>query len=292
MRAPEPDPASLLPREEAGLPISIWSAIEHTWLGLASPPLAERSAAEGWHPDDPGAYCWRCGRSAGAFAVGADGCSECESTRVPWARVVRLGSYLPPLSALVREVKFTAFPRLGVDLGRLLGSAIASALREAVAEGRLAPGPRVEIVPVPTSFRRRLARGIDHAAAIARGVAGVAPTGETWRVRPDLSRSHRPSQLSVNPSGRARNVAGSMRPSARGQWRRNWSAWRARESLTTPSTGQVSRVTVLIDDVMTTGATMREACRAYRLLYGTADTELWAGVLAVTPPRGENAREA
>src|SRR5438552_1298166 len=86
-QANPPDPTLPL-----GLP-GLWRSIEQTWLGLSTPPLAERLAAAGWHPDSPDSYCPRCGTTVGPHESGADGCPACRERRLPWERMIRLGSY-------------------------------------------------------------------------------------------------------------------------------------------------------------------------------------------------------
>src|SRR5947208_435705 len=83
--APAPPPP---PR--AGLAGFVCS-IEEVWLGLSTPPLADRIAAAGWTPDPPDGYCARCGSTVGPYASGPDGCPACRSRRLPWERLIRLG---------------------------------------------------------------------------------------------------------------------------------------------------------------------------------------------------------
>jgi predicted amidophosphoribosyltransferase len=218
-------------------PPSAWSQIERVWLGLVTPPLPERMAQAGWAPDDPAAYCPRCGGTVGPFEVASPGtadpgCTMCRGKTVAWEQAVRLGEYGGLLRDLVHEVKFTAWRRLGQDLGLMLGERVRAALE---AEG-LNPAC-VAVVPVGMTFWRRMHRGIDHAMVLSRGVAKA--TG--GQVVPALSRSYRPSQVSVSPSQRWRNVAGSFRLK--------------------PGVDLSGRLVIVVDDVRTTGATMTAACR-------------------------------
>lgn len=230
--------------------------VEREWLDPVSLPLAERARDAEWQADPPSNYCEHCGCSLGEFESSELGCSRCASARLPWDRCVRLGSYAPPLAEWICEVKFTRFRALGYDLGRALG-------RSLRVSGLPLASSRVVIVPVPCSLRRRLSRGIDHAAVIARGVA--------WELGLPLVRAlrrrHRPSQRAVALSARVSNVSGSM-------LRRN------RVNLS-------GTLAVLIDDVMTTGATMRAAARSLRTgLVEIRPRSVWAAVAAVTPDPG------
>lgn len=241
----------------------LWGAVERTWLDVTAAPLAERLARAAWSPDIPGAdYCARCAHSVGVAEAGADGCASCRARRLPWSVGVRLGPYMPPLDDLVREVKFTRWRRLGLDLGRLLGAAVAAELvRREVAEEPV-------IVPVPSTFARRLVRGIDHARTLADGVAEA--TG--GRVCEALWRRHRRTQLGLTPGQRARNVAGTN------HLRRGVAPMLA------------GRLIVLVDDVITTGATMRTAghavARGLRAAGSPPPSRIWAAVVAVTPEAG------
>ncbi len=255
-------------------PASAWGAIEDVWLDLVAPPLPRRMAQLGWAPDPPEAYCHRCGATVGPYEATEAGCTACESRRLPWRRLVRLGEYRPPLSLFVQEVKFTGWRRLGRELGQLLAGAVGHALEAA---GRDPDGALV--VPVPTTFRRRMVRGIDHTHVLAAAVA------RTLRVplRQPLRRRHRPSQLDVLPSDRASNVSGTMR------------LGRPRRLARAIQAGAGGTI-VVVDDVTTTGATLRATCRALQQgLRGVPAAErphIWTAVLCWTPPAGGPQRRA
>jgi predicted amidophosphoribosyltransferase len=204
----------------------------------------------------------------------AAGCTACRRQRLPWERTVRLGEYDGLLRDLVHEVKFTAWRQLGVTVGRLLGRSLAAALRE---DG--VNPDRTILVPMPTTYTRRMSRGIDHARVIARGVREV--TG--LPIVTALERSRRPSQRSVPVSGRVANVAGSIR--------------------VIPGVSLAGWTAIVIDDVKTTGATMAAACRALSrggrearltsrsdFVRNSDGVRLWAGLLAVTEGTGPRPR--
>lgn len=208
-----------------------------------------------WQPDDLPDYCRRCGRSTPTKAGAAD-CPKCAGSRLPWDQAVRLGVYGGVLRDAIHEVKFSRWRRLGHDLGRLLGEAIAGRLAEEALNSEDAA-----IVPMPTSFRRRMARGVDHALVIARGASDASGLPI---VRP-LERRHGPPQVGLSGHRRLRNVAGMF-------------AFRMGRVRLPP-------VLIVIDDVMTTGATMRAACRAIRRGMSPGDdglgVQVWAAVLGV-----------
>lgn len=115
------------------------------------------------------------------------------------------------------------------------------------------------------SYRRRISRGIDHSLVLATA-GGRAAGALVTRV---LRREHRPEQWAVAPSERARNVSG---------------AFSVRRM--TPAE---NRVFVLIDDIRTSGATMRSSARAllsgYRAAGQAPPLALVSAVVAVSSTR-------
>ncbi len=145
---------------------------------------------------------------------------------------------------------------LALDLGRQLGHAIRERMNAAGVEDAT-----VVVCPVPTTWRRRMGRGIDHAGIIAAGVRDAI--GNTTLVRL-IRRAHRPSQRDVPPSLRAMNVAGAFKP------------YRGLPAGTT--------LVVVVDDVRTSGATLSAACRTIRGI--TRSMPVWAASLAVAGDGG------
>lgn len=246
-RAPEPK-----------TPSGWWAAIERAWLDPVAEPLVRRAAAAGWSRDELDVFCNRCGHDIGAYESDEFGCMRCRDERLPWDRCIRLGEYRAPLSEWVCEVKFTRWRVLGLSLGRLLA--------QRIRDLGIPAGAEVIVVPIPTTWRRRVSRGIDHAGVIAQGVASELKLPLVRALR----RRHRPSQRAVPLSERASNVA---------------------KAFTCPRPDLLAGKTILlIDDVMTTGATMRAAARALRDPRRKPSPDLpdaiWACALAVTPEPG------
>ena len=235
-------------------------AAEQEWLGVAGVAWHEAAAQAGWDADAASTYCPRCGTSAGPFEADADGCPACRTRRLAWDRTVRLGAYEGVLRDAILAAKYTAWRRVGQELGTDLGNAVATALRES----GIAPAS-VCICPIATSRRRQLARGVDHTVILAREVA--KQTGGTL-VR-GLTRKRRPPQTGLSGSARQKNVAKSFV---------------ARPRVCRMLAG---RTVVVVDDVRTSGATLSAAGRA--LKRGVSDSSeggavrLWAAVAAVTP---------
>lgn len=243
-------------------PPTIPLAFERAFLGLRSAPWSVRAREAGFQPDEPDAYCPRCAGSVGPGEVhAADGvtaCADCREQRLPWEHAVRLGVFAGELRAAILESKYTRWRRLAFDLGRALGDRLAERLM-----ARGIDPLDAAIAPVPMSRRRRWSRGLDHTLAVTRGVR--AATGSPL-VFP-LARRHRPVQASLPRSAREDNARGSFR--ARGSRRLD----------THP-------VVVVLDDVRTTGATLRAACRAIlsreRQLGGVPGSpRIWVATIAV-----------
>lgn len=215
--------------------------IEATWLGYQAAPLPLRLERAAWHPDSPEVWCPRCGRDVGPHEVIRDEshdetilsrptCSNCRSKRVSWDGLVRLGRFEGELRDVIHDIKFSRWHTLGRHLGHMLGPPLVERLSAEAIDPR-----RTVIVPVPTSFVRRMTRGVDHAMAIATGMS--ERTGiEVCRL---LMREHRRSQVGLSQTQRLRNVKGSMKA--------------IRQPL------RHCRALVVADDVLTTGATSTEA---------------------------------
>lgn len=262
----EEAPRATHPAQSAGL----LAAIEDFWFAPTAKPLSRRMAESGWRPDGLAVYCNRCGVTIGPFESDEFGCSRCRGERLPWGRFVRLGAYADPLGAWIREVKFTRWRRQGIDLGRLLAVSLVGA--------GLSPegGNPIAVTPVPMSRQRHIFRGIDHAAVLAEGVARAlgAPLVRGLAVR------RRPSQRSLPACEREKSVAGSFTRLGGV----DFTGW----------------TVVVVDDVRTTGATLREACLALRSapsrsrsasergrrIASQAPAAIWAAVAAVTPEPG------
>jgi predicted amidophosphoribosyltransferase len=242
--------------------------VERHWLGLTSMGFVERARRYGWAPDAAGTYCPRCGSRVGLYELsmpeggdagltGMEGCPACAKRRLPWDRCVRLGDFHGLLRRAVHELKFRRWRPVGREVGAMLGAAIAAELdRAGIAREACC------IVPVSSSFWRRIWRGIDHTQVLARSASDVCGV----RVIDALGRRMRPSQLAVSASARRRNVKGSFR--CRGG-----------------KPGGL-RVAIVLDDVRTTGATMLEACGTLRKGWGSErGLEIWSAVAGVASSR-------
>ena len=191
-----------------------------------------------------------------------------------------------PLRLAVTAYKDEGRRDLRDELARLLGAALAAAADDPALRRLLGMGEEVLVVPVPTAKASRRRRGDDpvgdlavaataavnvaHNVAAQRpsarpalGPAGLGPRARGFVVVPALVHTRRVADQShLDRVDRARNLAGSMTVGA---------PWRA----------VVRGATcVLVDDVVTTGATLSEAARA---LHDAGARHVVAATCATTP---------
>lgn len=194
---------------------------------------------------------WRCACCGLGTGLAVARCGECLRDPPPFESTVCVADYGFPWDGLITAFKFQG----RAELAGLLAERLACAVQEAETS------PPVNLVlPVPLSARRLAERGYDQAWELARRVAHRLhlPAQPRLLQRP----VHTPQQSGLQRSERQRNLrtAFMVDPSRRGLLE-----------------GQ--RV-ALVDDVMTTGATVREASLVLRRA-GAAAVQLW--VLARTP---------
>jgi ComF family protein len=199
---------------------------------------------------DPRASCATCARPLPRGRLERPRCLDCRRDPPPHARLTAVWRYRPPLDRVVRALKFGRLDFLAAEL-----------VAEALA-GRSGPDAPDVLVPVPLALPRRLARGFNQAERIASALAARldAPCRALlvrpgWRSVPQrrLGRRERRANAAVRfePVRRSEPVAGSI---------------------------------LLVDDVFTTGSTLRAAGSALRRAGGDALDGLEAWVLAATPP--------
>jgi ComF family protein len=199
----------------------------------------------------PRPRCRRCGLALGAAA---DVCGACVNESPPFERCVCVADYAFPWDHLVAQMKFRNRPELAAPLAALLAAAVR---REA------APLPAL-VLPVPLAPARLAERGHNQAWELARPLAAALklPARADLLQRP-LDSEH---QATLNREQRQRNLRGAFMVDPR---RRS-----ALQGL----------AVALVDDVLTTGSTAREAA-ATLLRAGAASVQVW--VLARTPAAGD-----
>jgi predicted amidophosphoribosyltransferase len=157
------------------------------------------------------------------------------------------GAYDSVLKDMVNQHKEHAVFALATPLGRVLAEVVHDLLAHLVDARCSATGP-VRLVPVPSRPPVVRARGHDPMLRVTRAAARrLRQHGVDARVcRLLVSRSPVADQSTLGAEARAANLAGSM------------SCRRAAAAVERAGNG----LTVVVDDVLTTGATAREAQRA------------------------------
>lgn len=177
------------------------------------------------------------------------------------------GEYADALRALVLAHKEHRRFALAAPLGDLVAEAVLALLRDLDCD----PGQQVLLVPVPSRRAVVAARGHDPLLRIGRRAASVLRgRGRPARLLPLLRQVSRPlDQAGLTADQRRLNVAGRFGPRSR-----------------RVPPGDL----VLIDDVMTTGATLREAQRALEVgghaLVGAATVTATRRTAADRPANG------
>lgn len=189
--------------------------------------------------------CGACGGLLGSDGAGCQRCGSRGLTHV--ASVVRLGVYEGPLRSLLLLAKFRGQWPVAEGLGKEM-----SALG--------VPAGAEVVVPVPLHVRRMFWRGYNVADLLARGVArGSGLAWGRWLTR---RRATVPQSAHSAHAARRRNVAGAF---------------------AVPWAGRVAgRHVLLVDDILTSGATATECARA---LKRAGATRVSLMVAAVADPR-------
>jgi ComF family protein len=194
-------------------------------------------------------YCPRCGLPVGPYLASTDGCQTCRDHRTYLDGFARVGAYRGILRSLIHKYKFRRGEHLDKPLARYLAARI---------QGQPWAGDLDALVPVPTTWRNRLRYRFPPATQLSRCLSRELslPTLPLIRIV-----GKKRDQVGLPADERIRNVRGvfGVHPRAR-----------------------VSGTKLcIIDDVSTSGATIREVARALRKA-GAAS--VCAAVIAKTEP--------
>lgn len=169
----------------------------------------------------------------------------------------------PPADDLVHALKYEDWPELAEVMGDAMARVVAGAAAGAAgADARVHAGV---VVPVPTTAERVRTRGYNQAELLARR---VAETCELPLRAALVRQGARRSQTALTPAERAANVRGAFAPA--------------------PGAAASTRGAdvLLVDDVLTTGATASEAASVLAGMGAETVTLLTYGRALATGPGG------
>jgi len=182
-------------------------------------------------------YCPVCGHDAGTYGLLGGRCGRCQNRRPVVGHVARVGAYEGVLRQLILGFKFGGQSRLDRFLGGFVSAAVLG--NEVVRQADI-------LVPIPLHWRRLWSRRYNQAELLTRAVAReLGRQGRAIPVNCDLLRvRHTLPQTSMAASHRLVNLRGAFAARA--------------------DAGFEGKHICLIDDVTTTGTTLRVAGQVLR----------------------------
>jgi ComF family protein len=207
-----------------------------------------------------GSGCTRCGDSLDSLATvagrgsGQALCRACRLAPPQFVRAVAYGLYEGRMKDAIHALKYDRLHPAARPLGRMLAAAIAQLASEAPAE--------LLVVPIPLHRTKQHQRGFNQARVLAReAIAALRTTHPGWRLTLAPSTLMRlratDSQAGLTSRQRRLNVNGAFAVSDRAAVEKQH--------------------VLLVDDILTTGATARAAARA---LSRAGAASIWVATLA------------
>lgn len=214
--------------------------------------------------------CPRCGLTHAAppdgSPAGTAACARCEDWPPRFDHALAALDYVAPWSGLIASLKFRQDPSLAGFLGSMLAQQVARRWASATSGPRatrpmLRRGAPTVVLPVPLSPGRLQERGYNQAWLLARAAA------RPWRLpllADGLIRRRETARLmSLDADERSEQIRGAFSVNPRRH------------------TQIAGRHVAVVDDVLTTGATLNEIASTLWLA-GAREVSVW--VVARTPP--------
>ncbi|HZZ78098.1 MAG TPA: ComF family protein [Gemmataceae bacterium] len=183
---------------------------------------------------DPFSTCPRCSSTVGPHLLLEGGCPECRDQSFAFDGAIRMGPYEGLLREVILRMKYATGEDLAEVIARLWARAMSERVRSIGADC---------VIPVPLHWTRRWQRGFNPSECLALALAGTLAI-PCW---PNALRRLRATPHQTLQSGGA----------ARRDNVKHAFQLRAGFAL-------AGRTVLLVDDVLTTGATASEAARALR----------------------------
>jgi ComF family protein len=205
-----------------------------------------------------GELCSRCGDSldapvqAGPTSSGL--CRACRMAPPPFVRAVAYGPYQDRMKAAIHALKYDRLHAAANGLGEMLAVAIAKLADEAPSE--------MLVVPIPLHRSKYAERGFNQARSLAfHALGALRKSHPEWRLtmasRTLMRLRATESQAGLTPRQRRLNVRGAF-------------------EVSDPAAVTLKHV-LIIDDILTTGATARAAALA---LSRAGAASVWVATLA------------
>ena len=204
-----------------------------------------------------GNCCARCGDKLEAPATGVSDLNLCRICRLApphFTRLVTYGPYTGRMRAAIHALKYDRMHGAASKLGRMLAEAIGDLAHQAPAE--------MLVLPVPLYRSKHRERGFNQARSLAQhAIAALRKTHPAWRLTLASSTLMRlratKSQAGLTPRQRRQNVRGTFSVS--------------------DATAVSGKHVLIVDDIFTTGATVRAAAQA---LAKAGAATIWVATLA------------
>ncbi len=196
-------------------------------------PVCSRCAADLLGDQRP--TCFRCASTVGPFVDTIDGCMLCRGTKFAFDQAFRLAPYEGRLPEIVLRMKSPHGEGLAESFGEFWAEQMAV---------RLAPLNADLVLPVPLHWRKHFRRGFNQSAVLASALS--ARLGVSCQ--PRWLKRWRPTQEQKGLLGESR-------------WENVKGAFRVRSGC-----DLAGKTIILVDDVLTTGATASEAAKPLKAL--------------------------